>query len=289
MRGYRSKPAYMMYLYILLGTALVSFAIKCIFEPNGLVVGGFTGISIIMKAVTQSLIPGGMPLWVTNICLNFPVFIIAYFVIGKSFIGKTVFATSAISFWLAILPEYSFIENNLLLAALFGGVIQGVGVGFVFLTQATTGGTDMVGAIIQKRLRQFSVAKIMMVIDAIVVIVGGYVFGLERALYAIITIVVVNRIVDSIIEGMKFAKAAYIITDKYEEVSEAIMSEIDRGLTGISAKGMYTGNDRYLLFCVVTKNEVVHLKDIVGRIDENAFIILSDAREVLGAGFHPVK
>jgi uncharacterized membrane-anchored protein YitT (DUF2179 family) len=177
----------------------------------------------------------------------------------------------------------------LLLAALFGGVIQGVGVGFVFLTQATTGGTDMVGAIIQKHLRQFSVAKIMMVIDAIVVIVGGYVFGLERALYAIITIVVVNRIVDSIIEGMKFAKAAYIITDKYEEVSEAIMSEIDRGLTGISAKGMYTGNDRYLLFCVLTKNEVVHLKDIVGRIDENAFIILSDAREVLGAGFHPVK
>lgn len=289
MHGYRERPAYMKYLYIVIGTGIVSFAIKCIYEPNNLVVGGFSGLAIIIKSLTEGIIPGGVPLWFTNIALNLPVFLAALKVKGKNFIGKTLFSTIMVSFWLGVIPSVSFIENNILLAAIFGGALQGVGMGLVFLTKATTGGTDMVGAIIQKYLRQFSVAKIMMVIDAVIVIAGGYVFGIERALYAIITIVVVNRIADAIIEGIKFAKAAYIITDKYEEVSHAIMHRVDRGLTGIYAKGMYTGTDRYLLFCVVTKKELVHLKELVGKIDENAFIIVSDAREVMGEGFFPVE
>lgn len=289
MRGYRERPVYMKYVYIVVGTGIVSFAIKCIYEPNSLVVGGFSGLAIIIKSLTEGIIPGGVPLWFTNIALNLPVFLAALKVKGKNFIGKTVFSTIMVSFWLGIIPSVSFIENNILLAAIFGGALQGVGMGLVFLTKATTGGTDMVGAIIQNYLRQFSVAKIMMVIDAVIVIAGGYVFGIERALYAIMTIVVVNRIADAIIEGIKFAKAAYIITDKYEEVSHAIMHKVDRGLTGIYAKGMYTGTDRYLLFCVVTKKELVHLKELVGKIDENAFIIVSDAREVMGEGFFPVE
>lgn len=289
MRGYRERPVYMKYVYIVVGTGIVSFAIKCIYEPNSLVVGGFSGLAIIIKSLTEGIIPGGVPLWFTNIALNLPVFLAALKVKGKNFIGKTLFSTIMVSFWLGVIPSVSFIENNILLAAIFGGALQGLGMGLVFLTKATTGGTDMVGAIIQNYLRQFSVAKIMMVIDAVIVIAGGYVFGIERALYAIITIVVVNRIADAIIEGIKFAKAAYIITDKYEEVSNAIMHKVDRGLTGIYAKGMYTGTDRYLLFCVVTKKELVHLKELVGKIDENAFIIVSDAREVMGEGFFPVE
>ncbi|WP_122641907.1 YitT family protein [Luxibacter massiliensis] len=289
MGRYREKSVYMQYIYIAVGTGIVSFAIKCIYEPNSLVVGGFSGLAIIIKSLTEGLVKGGIPLWMTNIVLNVPVFLAALKVKGKGFIGKTLFATAMVSVWLGALPEFSFIKDNLLLAALFGGALQGVGMGIVFSARATTGGTDMVGAIIQNYLRHFSVARIMMVIDAAIVIAGGYIFGLERALYAIITIVVVNRIADAIIEGLKFAKAAYIITDKYEEVSEVIMHEIDRGLTGIYAKGMYTRKDRCLLFCVVTKKELVHLKELVGKIDENAFIIVSDAREVMGEGFFPVE
>lgn len=289
MHGYRERPVYMKYVYIVVGTGIVSFAVKCIYEPNSLVVGGFSGLAIIIKSLTEGIIPGGVPLWFTNIGLNLPVFLVALKVKGKNFIGKTLFSTIMVSFWLGVIPPVSVIENNILLAAIFGGALQGVGMGLVFSTKATTGGTDMVGAIIQNYLRQFSVAKIMMVIDAVIVITGGYVFGIERALYAIITIVVVNRIADAIIEGIKFAKAAYIITDKHEEVSHAIMHRVDRGLTGIYAKGMYTGADRYLLFCVVTKKELVHLKELVGKIDENAFIIVSDAREVMGDGFFPVE
>lgn len=289
MGRYREKSVYMQYIYIAVGTGIVSFAIKCIYEPNSLVVGGFSGLAIIIKSLTEGLVKGGIPLWMTNIVLNVPVFLAALKVKGKGFIGKTLFATAMVSVWLGALPEFSFIKDNLLLAVLFGGALQGVGMGLVFSARATTGGTDMVGAIIQNYLRHFSVARIMMVIDAAIVIAGGYIFGLERALYAIITIVVVNRIADAIIEGLKFAKAAYIITDKYEEVSEVIMHEIDRGLTGIYAKGMYTGKDRCLLFCVVTKKELVYLKELVGKIDENAFIIVSDAREVMGEGFFPVE
>lgn len=284
MRRYKVKPAYMDYIYILIGTGIVSFAIKGIYEPNNLVVGGFSGIAIILKSLT-----GGLPLWLTNIILNAPVFLIGWKIKGRKFVGKTFAATMFVSMWLLILPEYTFINDNLLLAAIFGGAIQGAGMGIVFSTKATTGGTDMVGAIIQHYLKYFSVAKLMMMIDGVIVIIGGYMFGVERALYAIIAIVVVNRIADAIIEGLKFAKAAYIITDKYQEVADAIMEQIDRGLTGIYAKGMYTQKDRNLLFCVVTKKELVQLKEIVGRIDENAFIIVSDAREVLGEGFHPVE
>lgn len=289
MSVYREKPVFLKYAYIIAGTAVLSFAIKCIYAPNGLVVGGFSGLSIIIEKLTGGFISGGIPLWVTNIALNVPVFIAALKIKGKSFIGKTLFATLMLSFWLAILPEFYFIKDNILLAALYGGAVQGVGMGLIFSTNATTGGTDMVGAVIQKYLQHFSVAKIMMVIDAFIVIVGGYVFGLERALYAIITIVVVNRIVDTIIEGIKFAKVAYIITDKYEQVSQAVLHEVGRGITGIQAKGMYTGAERCVLFCVVTKKELVFLKELVGKIDENAFIIVSDAREVMGQGFFPVE
>lgn len=286
---YREKPVFIKYAYIIAGTAALSFAIKCIYAPNGLVVGGFSGLSIIIEKLTGGFISGGIPLWITNIVLNVPVFIAALKAKGKSFIGKTLFATLMLSFWLAILPEFYFIKGNILLAALYGGVVQGVGMGLIFSTNATTGGTDMVGAVIQKYMQHFSVAKIMMVIDAFIVIVGGYVFGLEKALYAIITIVVVNRIVDTIIEGIKFAKVAYIITDKYEQVSQAVLHEVGRGITGIQAKGMYTGAERCVLFCVVTKKELVFLKELVGKIDENAFIIVSDAREVMGQGFLPVE
>lgn len=289
MRGYREKSVFIKYAYIALGTAILSFTVKCIYAPNGLVVGGFSGLSIIIENLTGRLVPGGIPLWFTNLALNVPVFIAALRIKGKSFIGKTLFATLMLSFWLGIMPQFYFIQDNILLAALFGGALQGLGMGLVFSTKATTGGTDMVGAIIQNYLQHFSVARIMMVIDACIVIVGGYVFGLERALYAMITIVVVNRIADAIIEGVKFAKAAYIITDKYEEVSLAVLHKVGRGLTGIHARGMYTGTDRCLLFCVVTKKELVYLKELVGKIDENAFIIVSDAREVMGQGFFPVE
>lgn len=143
----------------------------------------------------------------------------------------------------------------------------------------------MVAALIQHYLPHYTIAQIMQVVDALVVLVGAYVFGISKALYAVIAIFVVSRMSDGIIEGLKFSKAAFIITEHQKEVSDMIMSELDRGLTGVPAKGMYSGADKLMLFCVVSKKEIVQLKQIVVKTDPNAFVIVTDAREVLGEGF----
>ena len=232
------------YLLILAGTGLMAVAINVIYDPNGLVTGGFTGIAIIAKEMTGPLL-------------------------------ISVLRDSSLSLMI----------DDLVLASLFGGVISGIGMGLVFLARATTGGTDMVAALIQHYLPHYTIAQIMQVVDALVVLVGAYVFGISKALYAVIAIFVVSRMSDGIIEGLKFSKAAFIITERQKEVSDMIMSELDRGLTGVPAKGMYSGADKLMLFCVVSKKEIVQLKQIVVKTDPNAFVIVTDAREVLGEGF----
>ena len=175
--------------------------------------------------------------------------------------------------------------DDLFLTALFGGLISGVGTGLVFLCQATTGGTDMLAALIQRKLPHYSIAQIMQVLDAIVVLVGASVFGITYALYALIAIFAVLKVSDGLIEGLKFSKAAIIISEKSGEIAQAIIHELDRGVTGLDARGMYSGAQKNVLFCVVSKKEIVQLKDLVVGHDSQAFVIVSDAREVLGEGF----
>lgn len=279
------RPVWMDYLLIFIGTGLMGFAIQCIYDPISLVTGGFTGIAIILKYVTAKAFGKGLPLWLGNLGLNAPVFLIAWKVKGKQFIGRTAFATVMLSAWLFVIPAVDLSMGDYTLAAIFGGGITGVGIGMVFLAKATTGGTDMVAAILQVKLRHYSIAQILQFIDAIVVLVGLYVFGLKPTMYAIVAIIIVSWVSDMLIEGLKFSKAAYIITDKYEQVSKALLNELDRGVTGLDGTGMYTGNKKCILLCVVSKKQIVELKDIVMRIDSNAFVIVSDVREVTGEGF----
>lgn len=280
-----SKKPWLTWLLIILGSCCMSFSIKCIFDPIGLVTGGFTGIAIIVKEISARWIDGGIPLWLTNIILNVPVFLVALRMQGKRFIGKTVAATFLLSAWLLVLPEWNVVEGDYILATIFGGVISGAGMGMILLAKATTGGTDMVASLIQLKLRHYSIAQIMQIIDGIVVLVGLYLFGLKPALYAIVAIFIVAKVSDALMEGFKFAKAAFIITDKYEEVSHTIMRELGRGITGLKAKGMYSGLEKCMLYCVVSKKEIVELKEIVLSIDKEAFVIVTDANEVLGEGF----
>ena len=262
------------YLMIIAGTGLMALAINSVFDASGMVTGGFSGIAIIIKAGSQGIIDGGIPLWVTNMGLNIPLFLIGWKINGFSFVKKALIGEIALSTWLAIEPVWNLAGNDLLLAALYGGVIQGVGIGLVFLGGGTTGGTDMMAAIIQKYLNHYSIAQIMQFVDGAVVLVGMYVFGVERALYAIIAVYLVTKVSDGIIEGLKFSKSVYIITEKPDEVSRMVMEDLDRGITGISAKGMYSGQDKLMLFCVVNKKEIVMLKEKVDEIDPEAFVIV---------------
>ena len=286
------------YFLIVIGTAIMAFGIGCFYEPLGLVTGGFSGLAIIVKEVTGTLYEngillwyedGGIPLWFTNLALNIPVFILAYFLKGSKFIGKTLFGTIMLSVWLYLLPVWDFADGDMLIGAIFGGVCAGLGIGLVIKVGATTGGTDMVAALIQLKVRHYSVVQILQVIDGAVVLLGFTVFGIGPTLYAIIGIVVQTKVADLVVEGSNYSKAAYIISDKHEIVAEKILNDLDRGLTGLEAHGMYTKTEKRVLMCVVTQKELVVLKNPVHEVDPNAFVIVSDVREVLGEGFQEYK
>lgn len=273
------KAVALEYGALILGAFIIGFAIKNIYDPVNLVTGGVSGISIIAKEVWK------IPLWITNTVLNIPLFLFSIRVKGWQFIKRTLVSTVALSLSLYLIPEMYFLTDDLFLAALFGGLISGVGVGLVFLQSATTGGTDMLAALIQRKFKHYSIAQIMQVLDAVIVLAGASVFGIRYALYALIAIYAVAKLSDGMIEGLKFAKQAYIISDKSKEIAEAVMEQLDRGVTAIEAVGMYSGQQKKLLYCVVSKKEIVKLKEIVAEYDPAAFVIVSEAKEVFGEGF----
>lgn len=273
------------YLLIIVGTGLVAASIQCIYDPISLVTGGFTGLAIIVKEISGQVIPGGVPLWLTNIVLNVPVFLVAYKIKGKRFIGRTLIGTFLLSAWLYVIPAVDLTQGDYILAAVFGGLIGGLGMGLILLAKATTGGTDMVATLIQHYMRHYSIVQIMQILDGMIVLCGLYVFGIRAGLYAIVAIFITSKVSDTLMEGLKFSKVAYIITDKYEQVAQKILLDMERGVTGLKAKGMYSGEDKCMLYCVVSQKEIVQIKEIVAETDPNAFVIVSDAREVLGEGF----
>ena len=279
------KKIFISYLMIIIGTAIMGLSIQNFYDPIGLVTGGFTGLAIVIKAFSSSFITGGIPLWITNIVLNIPVFVLGIILKGKKFVGRTSFGAAMLSVWLYIIPPVDLTQGDYLLAAVFGAIFSGVGIGIVLRGHATTGGTDMVAALVQLRLKHYSVVQIMQVLDGFIVLVGLYQFGLRPAMYAMIAIFVTTKVSDAILEGFKYSKAAYIITEHYEEVANKIMKDLDRGVTGLSAIGMYTKKERCVLYCVVSIKEIVIVKELVAEIDPDAFVIVSDVREVLGEGF----
>ena len=274
------------YILIIVGTGVLAISIQCFYDPFGLVTGGFTGLAILIKALTAGIVKGGIPLWLTNLALNIPVFILAYVFIGKKFVGRTIVGAAMLSVWLYIIPSIDIAQGDELITAVFGAVFSGGGIGIVLRGNATTGGTDMVAAIIQKKiLKHYSIAQIMLFLDGAIVAAGAFKFGIKSTLYAIIAIFITTKVSDTILEGFNFSKAAYIITSKHEDIAQVIMKNLDRGVTGLHAQGMYTHNDKLVLYCVVPKQQIVQLKDIVADIDSDAFVIVSDVREVYGEGF----
>ncbi len=267
------------YLMIVAGSFIMGFAIKNMYDPMNLVTGGVSGAAIIVKSLT------GIPLWATNTVLNIPLFLAAWRLKGWNFIRRTLVATMSLSVSLYVIPEMPLVEGDLFLSAVFGGIISGVGTGLVFLYQATTGGTDMLAALMQLKLRHYSIAEIMQFLDGAVVVAGASLFGIRHAFYAILAIYAVCKVSDGILDGMKFAKQAVVISDRSEEIAGQVMDRLERGVTAVDATGMYSGRTRKMLFCMVSRKELVILRDIVKQIDPRAFVIVDDVREVFGEGF----
>lgn len=273
------------YLFMVSGTGLMAFAIQAIFDPMGMVTGGFTGIGILVRRMSLSLLPGGVPLWFTNLVLNVPAFIAAWHMMGKTFVRRTAVSAVLLSFWLGIIPSMDLVHGDYLLAAAYGGAITGVGIALVLRTGNATGGTDLLASLLHKRFRQYSIAKILLVIDGIIILAGYYLVGARPALYAILTVMIVTKLSDVILEGFNDSKIVFVFSEYTTEIARHVLYEMHRGCSAIPAQGLYSDELHKMLFCVVSKKELLTFKDCVKDLDSHAFVIVTDAKEVLGEGF----
>ena len=270
---------------ILVGAILMAISINIVYEPMGMVTGGVSGLAIVVKKLTEPFIEGGLPIWLFNTLINIPLFLIAFVLKGKKFLVTVLFGTVCYILALMIVPIYSFKYEDTLLASIFGGVIGGVGIGLVFSTAATTGGSDLIATLIHDFKKHYSVPQILIIVDGIIIVIGAIVFGVGNALYALIAVFITAKVSDGILSGLKYAKMAYVISDEYVKIAEAIMQSLDRGVTSMNVTGMYSNKDKNMLFCVVTKKEIVKIIEISQKIDAKSFVIISDVREVMGEGF----
>jgi uncharacterized membrane-anchored protein YitT (DUF2179 family) len=274
------------YLMIVVGDFFLAYAIIAFWLPQNLVTGGVSGIAIIVAHYSKN---AGVliPIWFTNLALNIPLFIIGYKTLKKGTIFKTLFASLFLNVALFLAEFMPIPSTDLLTGAIFGGVVGGIGgVGLVLRASGSTGGTILAAAILKRMFfRQFSVAKIFFVIDASIVLAGLLVFGPVATMYAVMALFVVTKITDTVIEGFVFAKAAFIISKQSDAIAEDILSDLDRGVTQLPSRGMFTREDQPMLMCVVTSKEIVQLKELVYSKDKKAFMIVTDVHEVLGEGF----
>ncbi|GAB6085253.1 YitT family protein [Alkaliphilus crotonatoxidans] len=276
------------YIGLTIGTALMAFSLNFFLEPNAIAPGGVTGLAIVIYRAT------GIPIDITNLAINIPLFIMGILVLGKVFGIKTAYATISLSgfirLFLMIFGHGAMVTRDLLLATIYGGVIMGMGLGLVFLYGGTTGGTDLAGAILNKYFPSISTAKFMMVLDLIIVVTAALVEkNIETGLYSIIGLFILVKTADFIVEGLGYAKAFYIISAKTDEIGKKILDEISRGVTVLEGRGMYTGTRRDVLLCVVDRAQVAKLKKLVYQEDNKAFIMISTIHEVLGEGFKEIK
>ena len=270
------------YVQILLGCVLGAAAYPMFLVPNAIAPGGVTGVATVLNSLFQ------WPVGTTSLVMNVPLFIIGYQSMGRVFAFRSLVATIVFSLLIDWMP-LPMLTHDMLLGSLFGGALMGVGLGLILRGSATTGGSDMIARMVHSRFPHISVGAFLFFIDFCVVLAAGFFITAESALYAFISIYIGSRVIDAVVEGFDRQKACYIITAQTETVKDKLMNELGRGLTIINAKGGFRGDDRPLLLCIVSAQEVARLKSIVRMEDERAFVFITDAHEVLGEGFRDLR
>lgn len=284
------------YLQIIAGSLITAAAINIFLVPYKIAPGGVTGIATVIYYLSRERFPVG----ITMLVLNVPLFIMGMRFIGGKFILRTLFSTIFLSaavdatepliryltvYYLANAENVST-RPDLLLYSIFGGFIMGIGLGLVFRSGATTGGTDLAARILHHFIPGMTMGQLMLLVDSSVILLAAAVFNsFLLALYAILSLYLSTKVIDTILEGVNYAKAVYIISDKSYEIAQRIMTDLDRGVTAFKGTGMYTGRDKNVLYCVLHRGQLQQLKELVTAVDPDAFMILSDVREVLGEGF----
>ena len=271
------------FVYEIIGTLVGAFvlavSVSLFLLPNELSSGGFSGIATILYYLFN------FPMGITIIILNIPLFIIAILKIGKKFLIKTFVGMISVSLFIDWLETWPPLTSDKILACVYGGILAGLGTAIILRVNSSTGGSDLAGNVIKEYKPMARTGFIITCIDFVIVVLNViFLKKIEIGLYSAISIYLMGKIIDVFFEGILFTKLIFIISDKNKEISEVIMKEINRGVTGLEGQGMYTGNNKLVLMCAISRTELVKLKSRIKVIDPNAFLIIANSREVVGSG-----
>ncbi len=269
------------YFFIILGDFILALGVDFFLLPNQISTGGFSGLGTIINYVL------GIKIGTTIILLNLILVVVSIWIYGFRFGIKTVISIAFFGLFANILEGRYVVTNDLLLASICGGTLSGIGIGLNMKVSSTTGGSELLAKISNHYIKKIDLTQMIVIIDGIIVILFILVFGnIDFGLYSIIAIFISKIVIDVIIEGVNYSKIVYVISNKSEMISEAIIQEMNRGVTLLDAQGFYTKQKNRVIYCVINKYEIQEIKDIVKKIDEQAFVIITEAKEVLGNGFN---
>ena len=265
-------------IFIFLGALAMATGLEIFLVPNNVVDGGIVGISIMLSYLT------GVPLGLFIFILNIPFFYIGYKQIGKTFAISTLFGIAVLSFFTSLFHPIPPFTDDILLATIFGGIVLGIGVGLVIRYGGALDGTEILAILITKK-SPFSVGEIIMFFNVFILGAAGFVFSWDRAMYSMLAYVIAFKTIDIVVSGIEESKSAWIISEKSKEIGDAIIARLGRGVTYLHGEGAFTGDDKRVIFCVITRLEEAKLKGIIEDLDPNAFLAVADIAEVRGGRF----
>lgn len=268
------------YVIIALGCTIMAAGVSLFLLPNELSTGGFSGIATIVYYFFK------VPMGVTVLALNIPLLIIAYFKIGKQLFARSIYGTIVFSLMIDLIDKITPLTHDRFLGCIYGGIFAGIGTAIILKFDASTGGSDLLSHIIRAYKKQYKSSSLILSVDTVVIALNVIFFkNIEIGLYSAIAIFLMGKMIDLIFEGVNFTKVIFIISPKYEEIAGQISASINRGSTGLFSKGMYTDQEKLTLLCVGSRTEAYEMQSIAKDIDKEAFIIIINAREVIGKGF----
>ncbi|MBQ7356828.1 MAG: YitT family protein [Clostridia bacterium] len=266
------------------GTAMTGFAIGVFLTPNKIVGGGVSGISTLLFHTFSA------PTGVTFFLINLLFLLISAWVLGKDFVVKTLLGVSLLSFFTQVFSLIPYYTDNLIIPTIFGGVLYGVGIGTSFAAGASTGGTDILGRLVQHKFKTVPIGKLLLFIDGLIILISLLVFkNLELTFFGIITLFISSFSVDMVIDWLNVSKIAFVITEKGNEIAHLLVSTSPRGVTLIDAVGAYTNTEKKFLFCALKESETAVFQQKILDIDEDAFIVFAESQRIKGKGFYLYK
>ncbi|EIW15587.1 MULTISPECIES: YitT family protein [Pelosinus] len=266
------------YIILFIGSVIYAAGLEIFLVPNNVIDGGVVGLAIMASHLT------GLPLGVFLITINIPFIYLGYKQIGKTFTLSTIFSIIVLSYFTKMFLPVPGFTDDLFLASIFGGIILGIGVGLIVRYGGSLDGSEIV-AILMDKQSSFSVGEIVLIINLFILSAAGLVFGWDRAMYSLVTYFIASKVIDIVIEGLDESKAVIIVSDYSASIAEALMARLGRGVTILHGEGAYKGDEKHILYTVITRLEMAKFKSLVSEIDEDAFITINDVHDVMGGTF----